>query len=100
MGHVSYDIWYVTCDMWHMTNDIGHMTHNRLLTFCQSLRSLALTVWELWCFEYLEEKDDWLTESINDGGVCKIVPAMPGLLNKLFLPHLTIPTILLIIMYV
>ena len=42
---------------------------------CQSFRSLALTVWEFWCFEYLEEKDDLLNESINDGGVCRTAPA-------------------------
>ena len=24
---------------------------------CQNFRSLALTVWDLWCFEDLEEKD-------------------------------------------
>ena len=44
--------------------------------------SLAITFWDLWCFEDLEEKDDWLTETINDKGVCRTAPATPGLLKS------------------
>ena len=32
---------------------------------CQYFRSLALTVWELWSFEDLEEKDDLLYQSMT-----------------------------------
>ena len=38
-------------------------------------------VWDLWCIEDLEEKDDLLDRSISDGGVCRTAPATPGLLN-------------------
>ena len=37
-------------------------------------------VWDLWCFEDLEEKDQLLNQSVNDGGVCRTAPARPGLL--------------------
>ena len=42
---------------------------------------VALMVWDLWCFEDLEEKDRLLNQSVNDGGVCRTAPATPGLLN-------------------
>ena len=29
---------------------------------CDRGHSLALTVWELWCFEDLEEKDRWINQ--------------------------------------
>ena len=52
-------------------------------TFCQNFSSLALTVWDLWCLEYWEEKDhrlnQWINESMNDEGVSRTVPATPGL---------------------
>ena len=31
-------------------------------------------------FEDWEEKEEWLTDLINDGGVCRTAPATPGLL--------------------
>ena len=73
-------MWHVACDMWHMTCDMWHLTHHRWWTLCQNFRSLALTIWESWCFEDFEEKDDWLNESINDKGVSRAAPATPGLL--------------------
>ena len=40
---------------------------------------------ELWCCENLEEKDEWLKQSINQSinyeAVCITAPATPGLLN-------------------
>ena len=56
------------------------MTRDRWWTLCKNCRFLALMVWDLWCFEDLEEKDRWLNESVNDGGVCRTAPATPGLL--------------------
>ena len=58
-------MWQVTCDMWNLT-------HRWLWTLSQNVRSPALTVWKLWCFEDWEEKNQWLTEWIknNDKGVC------------------------------
>ena len=47
---------------------------------CKSFRSLALMVWDLWCFEDLEEKDHSISELIGDRGVCKTAPATRGLL--------------------
>ena len=47
---------------------------------CKYCRSLALTVWDLWCFEVLDEKDDSISESVNGGGVCRTALAKPGLL--------------------
>ena len=49
------------------------------------VKSLALRVWYIWCSKYLKEKDDQLTDlinqSINDSGVCRTAPATPGLLK-------------------
>ena len=50
-------MWHVTGDMWHVTRDMWHMTHGVVWTFSQNFSCLALTVWDLWCCEYLEEKD-------------------------------------------
>ena len=44
------DTQHLTCATWHMTN----------------FRSLALTVWELSCFEDMEEKDDWVTQLLTE----------------------------------
>ena len=44
--------------MWHMTCD-------RWWTLCQYFRFLSLTVWELWSCEDLEEKDDFLYQSMT-----------------------------------
>ena len=48
---------------------------------CKLFRILALIVWNLWLFEDLEEKDESISELINDGGVCRTAPATPGLLT-------------------
>ena len=54
-------------------------------TFSQNFSYLAFKVCDIWYFEDLEEKDDWLTdwltEWINDEGVCRTALATPGLLN-------------------
>ena len=62
------------CFCWHVTHGIGWPS-------CQKISSLALTVWELWYFEDLEEEDRLLTELMNDEGVYRTAPATPGLLN-------------------
>ena len=72
MWHVTYNMWHLTCDMWHVTHDIWSVTHDMwsvthdmwsmthdkwhvthmvwwLWTLSQKFRSLALTVWKLWC---------------------------------------------------
>ena len=49
-------MWHVTCDMWHVTHDLfGGWT------FSQNFSSLALPVCDLWYYEDLEEKADWVT---------------------------------------
>ena len=69
---------FFLCDMWHMT-------HGVWWTLWQNFRSLALTVWELWCSEDISTKDDPLNELINElmnyKGVCRTAPATPGLLK-------------------
>ena len=44
------------------------MTRDRCGPLCTNLRSLALKVWDLWCFEDFEENDDsldqWATEVV------------------------------------
>ena len=62
-----------------MTHDTLHVTHGRLRKLCKNVRSLALMVWDLWCHEDLEEKDESFSELINDRGVCRTAPATPGL---------------------
>ena len=46
-------------------------------------------IWDLWCFEDLEEKGVLMNESMNDKGVCRTTPATPGLLKtqSLLFPH-------------
>ena len=84
MWHVTRDRWQVTRDTWHVTHDMWHMTHGVVWTFSQNFSCLALTVWDLWCCEYLEEKADtlnqWINESMNGEAVCRTAPATPGLL--------------------
>ena len=81
---LTCDTWHVTCDMWHlrhdklpltfdtwhMTHNIWHVTHGGGWTFSQNFSSLALTVWDLWCLEDWEEKDDsmkeWMNESVTE----------------------------------
>ena len=87
MGHVTHDSWHVTCDMWHVTratwhitHDMWHLTHRGWWALSQNFRSLALMVWDLWWFEDREEKHQSVSDLINDGGVCRTAPAIPGLL--------------------
>ena len=47
------DMWYDTCDAWHVTCCGGW-------TLSQKFSSLALTVYDLWYYEDLEEKDELL----------------------------------------
>ena len=93
LWHMTHDMWHVTCYFQHMTHDMWHVTHDILpvvccgwWTFCQNFSSLAFTVCDLWYFEDLEEKADWLihwqTESINNKGFCRPDPATPGLLTR------------------
>ena len=69
--------------MWHATHDMWHTTHRGPRTLCQNFRSLALTVWELWCFEDIFTKDESLSQWMSDDAVCRTAPATPGLLNIL-----------------
>ena len=64
--------------MWHVTHDTWHMTFSQ--TFSQNFSSLALTVCDLWYYEDLEEKDDLLTELMNDKAVYRTAPTTRGLL--------------------
>ena len=76
MWHLTGDTWHVTPDMWHVTRGMWHLTHGGGLTFSPNFISLALTVWDFWYLEDLEEKD-WL---LNYEAVCRTAPATPGLL--------------------
>ena len=44
------DMWHMSCDKWW--------------TLCKHFTSLALTVWDLWCFEDLQVKDDLINQWI------------------------------------
>jgi hypothetical protein len=55
----------VTCDTWHVTRDTGHVTCFGGWTFSDNFSSLALTVYDSWYYEDLEEKDQSLNEWIN-----------------------------------
>ena len=76
-------MWQVTCDRWHVTGDRWHMTHGVGWTFSYNFSSLALTVWDLWFFEDLEEKDQWVSDSVNKEAVRRTAPATRGLLKTL-----------------
>ena len=78
--HMTPDMWNLTCDTWHVTCNTGHVTHGWGWTFSQNFSFLALTVWDLWCSEDLEEKDYWINQLINYKGYCRTAPATPGLL--------------------
>ena len=69
-------MWQVTCDRWQVTGD--NMTHGVRWTFSQNFSFSSLTAIELWFFEDLEEKDQWMNQSIYDGGVCITALATPG----------------------
>ena len=64
-------MWNVTCDMWHVWGGEYSLKY---------FSSLALTVCDLWYYEDLEEKDDWVTEWINYEAVYRTAPSTPGLL--------------------
>ena len=68
--------------MWHVTRDTWHVWGG--WTFSQNFSSLALTVCDLWYFEDLEEKNQWLNELMNDKAVYRTAPATPGLSNRTF----------------
>ena len=67
LHHLKKKKIHVTLDMWHVTRDMWHVTHDTFVgvIFSQNFSSLALTVCDLWYYEDLEEKDDWLCEWIN-----------------------------------
>ena len=54
------------------------------MNILSNFNSLALTVWDRQCLEDFERKDHRLNESanesVNDEGVCRKVPATPGVL--------------------
>ena len=61
-----FDMWLVTGDMWHLTRDMWHVTRDMFAggwTFSQNFSSLALTVYDLWYYEDLEER---MTDSVNE----------------------------------
>ena len=39
-------------------------------------------VWDLWCFEELEKRDELICQSVNDRGVCRTARVSFGLLNR------------------
>ena len=84
---VTHDMWHMTHETWHVTCDIWHVTCGGW-TFSHNFSSLALTVFELWYFEDLEKKADWLTdsvtESIKNKAVYRKAPATPGQLRKIY----------------
>ena len=85
MWHVTHDMWHVTCDTWHITRDTWHMTFDLFggWTFSQNFSSLALTVCDLWYYEDLEEKADWINCSINQWRGClKNSPGYTGSVKK------------------
>ena len=72
---------YVLQFFWHMTHKTSYATHDTGYVICDiqgvvniasNGRSLALTVWELWCFEDFEEKD----QSLKYKGVCRTAPTI------------------------
>ena len=67
LNQIKCDMWNVTCNTWQVTGDMWHMTFDMLWgwTFSKNFSSLALTVCDLWYFEDLEEKDDWVNKWIN-----------------------------------
>ena len=72
----------MTCDMWHVICDAWHMTCCGGWKFSQNFSSLALTICDLWYFEDLEEKADWLSDWINYKGVFRTAPATPALFKR------------------
>ena len=67
---MTFDIWPVTHDRWQLTAENWLMTHDE-----HYLKISALMLWELWCFEYLEEQAFCRTAPAT--------PATPGLSNSI-----------------
>ena len=65
MWHVTRDMWHLTCDTWHMTCDILRGVNNF------SKFQLPMIFWK-----------GWLTDWLNNEGVCKTALATSCLLNK------------------
>ena len=84
MWQVKHNTWQVTHDRLQVLGDIRDMTHGVGWIFSQNSSSLAHTVCDLWCCEYLEEKDRLLNEWMNYEAVCRTAPATTGLLNIKF----------------
>ena len=63
--HMTHYMWYAKCNMWHVTCNTWDVTCCGGWTFSQKFSSLALTVYNLWYFEDLEENADWLTNLLN-----------------------------------
>ena len=74
------DTWHQTPDTWHLIPDAWYVTHGGGWTFSKNVCSLPLAVWVSWCFEGLEEKDEWLNQKMNHICVCRTSPATPGVL--------------------
>ena len=85
--HVTCDMWHVTRDLWHVTRDMWHLTCDIFVwvNILSKFQLQALTVYDLWYYEDLEEKDEWINQSMNqsmnDEAVYRTAPATPGLLN-------------------
>ena len=60
---------------WHLIHDTWQVKNGGRWTFTQNFSSLALPVWVQWCFEGLEEKDDrlsqWMNEWMSNKGDCR-----------------------------
>ena len=78
--HMTRDMWHVTFDTWHVTSDTWHVTRDTFggWTFSWNFSFLALTVCDLWYYEYLEEKDDSISQWINYEAICRTAPATLG----------------------
>ena len=59
--------WHMTCDTWRMKCDTLHKTCDKRgrWAFPQNFSSLALTLWEWRCSEYISTKDDWLIDWLS-----------------------------------
>ena len=62
----------MTSDMWPVTGDTWHIT-------CETWCGVKI----LSCFEVLEEKDQWVSDSVNKEAVRRTAPATRGLLKTL-----------------
>ena len=67
----------MTHDTWHMTCDKCHVTHDRW----GEVNFVSKFQWR--CSEDISTKDDLLTKSMSNKGVCRTALATPGLLNRM-----------------